>query len=225
MSVRPALEVPFATAQSIVDRVLAGQQVTDVSNIHGGEIAAVYMFTFEGPYPPVILKVYPDALHWKMQKEANVISLVHPQLSVPIPRVLLADDSKQIVALNFILMTKLDGKILASLEPMLTSQELLSSYSQIGKLLRQLHHLRMNAFGYIGGNGIVTEHATNQAYVSKQFDQKLKEFTERGGGDGLARRVTRGGSTFCKSARARCSAITIFTPETCSPTLLQDRCV
>ena len=100
MSIRPALEVPLATAQSIVDRVLAGRQVTDVSNIHGGEIAAVYMIAFEGPYPPVVLKVYPDALHWKMQKEANVVSLVQPQLSVPIPRILLADDSKQIVALN-----------------------------------------------------------------------------------------------------------------------------
>src|SRR5262249_52100465 len=97
MSIRPALEVPLATAQSIVDRVLAGRQVTDVANIHGGEIAAVYMITFEGPYPPVVLKVYPDALHWKMQKEANVISLVRPQLSVPIPRILLADDSKQIM--------------------------------------------------------------------------------------------------------------------------------
>src|SRR5215468_8080197 len=74
MSVRPALEVPLATAQSIVDRVLAGRQVTDVANIHGGEVAAVYMITFEGPYPPVILKVYPEALHWKMRKEANVLS-------------------------------------------------------------------------------------------------------------------------------------------------------
>src|SRR6516164_390518 len=76
MSIVPALEVPLATAQSIVDRVLAGQQVTDVCNIHGGEIAAVYKITFEGPHPQVVLKIYPDTLHWKMRKEANVISLV-----------------------------------------------------------------------------------------------------------------------------------------------------
>jgi len=156
MSIVPALEVPLATAQSIVDRVLAGQQVTDVCNIHGGEIAAVYKITFEGPHPQVVLKIYPDTLHWKMRKEANVISLVQSQLSVPMPRILLADDSKQIIALNFILMTKLDGEILAGLEPVLTSDELLSSYSQIGKLLHELHSLSMNAFGYIGANGIVT---------------------------------------------------------------------
>jgi len=189
MSIVPALEVPLATAQSIVDRVLAGQQVTDVCNIHGGEIAAVYKITFEGPHPQIVLKVYPDTLHWKMRKEANVISLVQSQLSVPMPRILLADDSKQIIALNFILMTKLDGEILAGLEPVLTSDELLSSYSQIGKLLHELHSLSMNAFGYIGANGIVTEHATNHAYVSVEFDRKLKAFTERGGAVGLARRV------------------------------------
>src|SRR5215468_4883986 len=110
-------------------------------------------------------------------------------MSVPIPRILLADDSKQIVALNFILMTKLDGEILAGIEPTLTSVELLSSYSQIGKLLRELHRQPMHAFGYIGPNGIVTEHATNQAYLAVELDRKLKEFTERGGGVGLARRV------------------------------------
>jgi aminoglycoside phosphotransferase (APT) family kinase protein len=172
------------------------------------------MITFEHPHPPVVLKVYPDALHWKMQKEVNVLALVQPRLSVPIPRILLADDSKQIVALNFILMTKLDGELLADLEPMLTSDELLSSYSQIGKLLHELHRLPMHAFGYIGANGIVTEHTTNQAYLSTQFDRKLKEFTERDGAVGIARQV-RGGRTCWKSALARYSAITIFTRETC----------
>src|SRR5262249_26867372 len=172
MSVRPA-QVPLATAQSIVDRVLAGRQVTGVSTIHGGEIDSVLWITFKGPYPPFVLKFYPYALHWKMRKEANVLSLVQPRLSVPIPRILLADDSKQIIALNFILMTKLDGEILADLEPTLTSDELLSSYSQIGKLLRELHRQPMNAFGYIGPNGIVTEHATNQAYLAVEFDRKL----------------------------------------------------
>jgi hygromycin-B 7''-O-kinase len=189
MSVRPALDVPLATAQLIVDRVLAGRHVRDVSTIHGGEIAAVYMITFEHPYPPVVLKVYPDALHWKMQKEVNVLTLVESRLSVPVPHILLADDSKRMIALNFILMTKLDGEMLAHLEPTLTPDELLSSYSQIGKLLHELHRLPMHAFGYIGANGIVTEHATNQTYLCMQFDRKLKEFTERGGAVGLARRV------------------------------------
>ena len=85
MSIVPALEVPLATAQSIVDRVLAGQQVTDVCNIHGGEIAAVYKITFEGPHPQVVLKIYPDTLHWKMRKEAQGIGAGR-QCALAVPR-------------------------------------------------------------------------------------------------------------------------------------------
>jgi len=39
----------------------------------------------------------------------------------------------------------------------------------------------ISAFGYVGPKCIATEHATNQAYVSLQFERKLKDFTERGG--------------------------------------------
>jgi hygromycin-B 7''-O-kinase len=84
-----------AAAQSIIDRVFADRNATAVSNIHGGEMAAVYAIALAGPQPSVVLAVYPDASHWKMQKEAKLISLVQQQVSVPVPRILLADDSKQ----------------------------------------------------------------------------------------------------------------------------------
>jgi aminoglycoside phosphotransferase (APT) family kinase protein len=191
MSIRPNLDVSPGTAQAIVDCVSAGWTVADVSNIHGGEIAAVYQIAFVGEHPPVVLKVYPDSLHWKMRKEANVLPLVHDRLSVAAPRVLLADDSKRLLGLNFILMTRLEGTILGhgGLEPTLTPAQLISAYTQIGKLLREFHRIPMNAFGYIGANGIWTEHPTNRAYLSFQFERKLKEFTDRGGAAGLARQV------------------------------------
>ena len=95
MSIRPGLDVSPGTAQAIVDS--AGWTVADVSTIHGGEIAAVYQIAFAGNHPPVVLKVYPDSLHWKMRKEANVLPLIHDRLSVAAPRVLLADDSKRLL--------------------------------------------------------------------------------------------------------------------------------
>jgi aminoglycoside phosphotransferase (APT) family kinase protein len=191
MSIRPNLDVSLSTAQAIIDCVSAGRTVATISNIHGGQIAAVYQIEFAGDHPPVVLKVYPDQLHWKMRKEANVLPLVHDRLSVAAPRVLLADDSKQLLALNYILMTRLEGTLLgqAGLEPTLTSRQLLSAYMQIGKLLREFHRIAMNAFGYIGADGIMKEHATNRGYLSFQFDRKLNEFTDRGGTSGLARQV------------------------------------
>jgi hygromycin-B 7''-O-kinase len=189
MSVRPDLQVSVATAQAIIDGVLMGHTVAAVSKVHGGEIAAVYEIAFGDTDQPVVLKVYPDFLHWKMQKEVTVASLIQARLSVPAPRILLADDSKSLLGLNFILMTKLAGSILRRLEPSLTQDQLASAYRQIGRLLREFHRIPMDAFGYIGASGISTAHLTNHDYLSCQFDRKLKEFADRGGAASLAQRV------------------------------------
>jgi hygromycin-B 7''-O-kinase len=102
---------------------------------------------------------------------------------------LLADDSKRLLGLNFILMTKLAGSILGGFESTLTNGQRVSAYRQIGLLLREFHRIPMEAFGYIGASGILTAHSTNHAYLSFQFDRKLKEFTDRGGAVGLAQRI------------------------------------
>jgi hygromycin-B 7''-O-kinase len=189
MSIRPDIEVSVAIAQAIVDGVLPGHTVAAVSKIHGGEIAATYEIVFGNAEQPVVLKVYPDSLHWKMQKEVTVTSQIEARLSVPAPRILLADDSKQLLGLNFILMTKLAGSILGGLESTLTKGQRVAAYRQIGLLLREFHRIPMQAFGYIGANGILTAHSTNHAYLSFQFDRKLKEFTDRDGAAGLGQRI------------------------------------
>jgi aminoglycoside phosphotransferase (APT) family kinase protein len=190
MNLKPELQLSVATAQAIVDRAVSDRAVATVSRLHGGEIAAVYEIAFADPaQPPLVLKVYPDELHWKMQKEVTVVALIQDRLSVPVPRILLADDSKTLLALNFTLMTRLDGSILGELETTLAPAQRLSAYAQIGELLREFHRIAMDAFGYIGARGIFTAHSTNQDYLTHQFQRKLKEFTERGGDAGLARQV------------------------------------
>jgi aminoglycoside phosphotransferase (APT) family kinase protein len=189
MGIRPDLQVSREAAQSIVDQVIPGQTVATVCNIHGGEIAAVYEIAFVGGHPPLILKIYPDALHWKMQKEVVVTGLIQDRLSVPAPRVLLADDSRKLLALNFIIMTRLNGASLGLLEQDLPPEQRLSAYVQIGQLLREFHRIPMEAFGYIGSTGILTPHSTNHAYLTHQFRRKLDEFVERGGDSSLARKV------------------------------------
>src|SRR5262245_10293700 len=189
MSTRPDLQVSPETAQRIVDCAVAGRTVATISNIHGGDIAAICKIEFEGSKPSLVLKVYPDSLHWKMRKELAVSTLIQDRLSVPTPRVLFADDSKKLLGLNFILMTELEGSNLCRIEPTLTPDQLVSAYVQIGQLLREFHRIPMEAFGYIGPNGIWTAHATNYAYISFQFGQKLEEFADRGGATSLARRV------------------------------------
>ena len=54
--------------------------------IHGGDIAAIYEIALVEPEPSAILKVYPDSLHWKMQKEVAVGNAPAPYREAPCPR-------------------------------------------------------------------------------------------------------------------------------------------
>ncbi|MBR1121031.1 aminoglycoside phosphotransferase family protein [Bradyrhizobium lablabi] len=190
LHLKPDLQLSVATAQAIVDQAGSEHAVAAVSRLHGGEIAAVYEIAFVDPASsPLVLKVYPDELHWKMQKEVTVIGLVQDRVSVSVPRILFSDDSKRLLGLNFTLMTRLDGSILGRLETALPSAQKLSVYAQIGGLLREFHRISMEAFGYIGPKGVWTAHPTNRLYLTHQFQRKLNEFTERGGDAGLAQQV------------------------------------
>jgi aminoglycoside phosphotransferase (APT) family kinase protein len=191
LRLKPDLEVSVASAQAIVDRALAGSVVAGVTRIHGGEIAAIHEIGFADARPPVILKLYPRSLDWKMQKEVMVAGWVQDHLSVPPPRILLADDSKRLLDLDFVLMTKLEGSVLGRLEPTLTAEQLTSAYRQIGQLLREFHRIPMQAFGYLGPTGVWSPRATNQGYLALHFDRKLQEFEKRGGAGELAQRVAR----------------------------------
>jgi hypothetical protein len=213
------LQVSGSAAQAIVDRVVPGQAVAKVSKLHGGEIAAVYEIAFaNSAHAPVVLKLYPDELHWKMQKEVTVVGLIQDRVILSVPRILVADDSKALLDLNFTLMTRLDGSILGELEKTLASEQRLSAYAQIGGLLREFHRIPMEAFGYIGPTGIWTAHSTNQDYLTHQFQRKLKEFLERGGDASLAEQIAghfaARGSRSLRAGR-RCYVTMICTQATC----------
>jgi aminoglycoside phosphotransferase (APT) family kinase protein len=192
MKLKPDVQLSVATAHAIIDRAAPGRTVAGVSRLHGGELATILEVGFaDETHPPLVLKVYPDDLHWKMQKEVTVLGLIGDRLSVSVPRILLADDSKKLLDLNFTVMTKLDGSVLGQLETALPPAQRLFAYAQIGRLLREFHRIPMQAFGYIGANGIVGARSTNRAYLTYQFQRKLKEFSERGGDASLGERVAR----------------------------------
>jgi aminoglycoside phosphotransferase (APT) family kinase protein len=192
MKLKPELHLSRDKAQTIVDLALPQRRVATVSRLHGGEIAAVYEIAFTEPAsPPLVLKLYPEDLHWKMQKEVTVLQLIAGRLSVSVPQILFADDSKRLLDLNWTLMTKLDGSILGQLETALPPAQRKSAYVQIGRLLREFHGISMQAFGYIGANGIWTAYQSNHAYLTNQFSRKLKDFVDRGGDVRRARRITK----------------------------------
>jgi hygromycin-B 7''-O-kinase len=174
--------------------VRAGGVESDAASVlplFGGNNSAVFEVVCENG-ASVVVKIYSDALHWKMRKEAFVYGILAadgPRL--PIGQVLLADDSKDLVPQNVLLMTKLPGQHVYSLVSELTDEDLRSIYREIGALLRRLHDNRLPLFGYIGVDGIGEGFSTNQAYMEHQFGRKLEQFQQLGGDKRLHRRIER----------------------------------
>lgn len=182
---KPTLALSHDQAQAIVDRAAPGRRVQQLSPLLSGEIGAVFEIAFADG-PPLILKVYPEALHWKMRKETLVAGLLDGRLSVPTPRFLLADDSRTLIALNFAVMTRLKGANVLSLESALDRAQVLALYEQIGRALLEIHRIAMESFGYIGAEGVVTPFASNRAYMLSQFERKLGGFEQFAGKPALA---------------------------------------
>jgi aminoglycoside phosphotransferase (APT) family kinase protein len=188
VTLKPSLAVTDAQAQAIVDRVAPGRRLARVGELLAGEISAVFEIELADGPPAFVLKVYPETLQWKMQKEVSVASLLEEQ-PIPVPRVLLADDTRSLLDLNFIVMNRFDGRSVRQWEPSLDRDETHEIYRQIGEALRVIHDVTMESFGYLVAGGVVQPFASNRAYMLSQFDRKLTGFRELGGRPALAEQL------------------------------------
>jgi hygromycin-B 7''-O-kinase len=162
-----------------------------ITRLVGGDNSAVFdVRSHDGR--AVVVKVYSDLLHWKMEKEAFVYGRLRGRTTgAPVPEILAADDSKTLMTQNVLVMSKLDGDHVASLLDQLDDVELARINRQIGAILHSLHEVAFEHFGYVGTNGVVPSHETNLAYMRFQFAKKLREFTDLGGDDELRAAIER----------------------------------
>lgn len=187
LQLKPRLAISVDQAQAIVRKVAPHASVLGVTELHGGEMSTVLDITLAAA-PACILKVYPASLQWKMAKEVYVLALLR-DLDAAVPAVLLADDTRSVIDLNYVLMTRFDGTTLGRREATLSDAELFSIYAEMGAALRRINDVTLDSFGYVGPNGVWTAHPSNHAYMSAQLDRKLREFCTRGGDPALAGRL------------------------------------
>ena len=179
------------TADAVIALADPRLRAEAVTRLDGGANSAVFEVRTSGG-GALVVKVYSDTFHWKMEKEVFVYGLLNGRaLAAPVPVILAADDSKTLLPQNVLVMTKLDGEHVLSLLDRLDDEELAHVNRQIGAFLRSLHEVGFDRFGYVGTDGIVGPHDTNLAYMRFQFDKKLRELADLGGDDGLRRRIER----------------------------------
>jgi hygromycin-B 7''-O-kinase len=176
----------LATATEIVKP----RRARSVVRLTGGGNSAVFEIACADG-TAVIVKVYSDPLHWKLEKEVFVYDLLRRNAVASVPTVLAADDSKTLLPQNILVLTKLQGEHVLSILDQLDDDELATINRQIGALLRVLHDVRFEAFGYVNGIGVVSGHATNLDYMRFQFAKKLGEFETFGGDAALADAIAR----------------------------------
>jgi aminoglycoside phosphotransferase (APT) family kinase protein len=169
-----------AIAQTIMRRHRPSCVVEGLELLHGGNISTVYEIRCAKPDQPVILKIYPDTFHWKMEKEVYVYQLLGRAPALPTPSILWSDNSKELLPQNYMVMTRLKGQLLSQVTSSLLALELRDIYFEMGALLAKVHGITLDAFGYITTR-ITAPHPTNDAYMRSQFQKKLVEFDAHGG--------------------------------------------
>src|SRR4030095_11651200 len=97
-----------AIAQTIMRRQRPSCVVEGLERLHGGNISTVYEIRCAKPDQPVILKIYPDTFHWKMEKEVYVYQLLGWAAALPTPSILWADNSKELLPQIYGAMTTLE---------------------------------------------------------------------------------------------------------------------
>ncbi len=182
------VHLTMALAQAITRRHCTSRVVEGLELRRGGNISAVYELRCAEPDQPIILKIYPDAFHWKMEKELYVYGLLDQVEGLPTPSILASDNSKELLPQNYVLMTALEGQPLSHVVTSLSAPDLRDIYFQMGTLLAKVHGIPFGVFGYIT-TGVMASHATNEAYMRFQFQKKLAEFEARGGDAALRRMV------------------------------------
>lgn len=184
-------DLDVATADRVVALAGPGFRTDAIVRLTGGGNSAVFeVRSREGR--SLVVKVYSDLFHWKMEKEVFVYGHVRQHaLAAPVPAILAADDSKTLLSQNVLVMTKLDGEHVDSLIDDLDELALIGINQQIGAILAALHEISFDAFGYVGTDGVVDGHPTNLDYMRLQFEKKLREFDEHGGDPELRRNIER----------------------------------
>src|SRR5262249_16756696 len=149
MTLTPA-GLTMSTVAAMVSQVYPSVEVQSMAPLAGGNINPVFEKTCTKPPTKLVLKIYADTCHWKMAKEVFVYGLLADRPGVTAPTVLVTDASKTLWPQNYTIMTKLDGVMLREAADAMSTEQLCSVYREMGLMLKQVHQVRFDAFGYIG---------------------------------------------------------------------------
>jgi Ser/Thr protein kinase RdoA (MazF antagonist) len=118
-----------------------------------------------------------------LKKEIRVHKILQ-KLGIPVPRVILHDESKKRVPFEFVILSKLEGMDLDKILKKLSRKEQEEIMEKVGELLGRIHTIKFNKLGFILPKGIKEKAAFSlklegkQAIMEPGIKTVLAEFLE-----------------------------------------------
>jgi Ser/Thr protein kinase RdoA (MazF antagonist) len=139
-------------------RLLPDFALSAIEPLDGGEVHANYALeTTDGGR--LVLKVYRGELSWKRDKEVFLLELVSG--CVPVPQVVYTTP-------GILVMTRVPGR-----PARFTDGDAVAVSRQLGVLLRDLHAITFDSFGYIETR-VTSPVPTNLEFMRRRIDRKVR---------------------------------------------------
>jgi Ser/Thr protein kinase RdoA (MazF antagonist) len=139
-------------------QLLPDFDLIDLAPLDGGEVHANYELRTAGGRA-LVLKLYRGELSWKLDKEVYLFGLVGDRL--PIPKVVYSSDA-------VLVMTRLPGR-----PARFTRDDPVAISRQLGGLLRELHTITFEGFGYLETR-VINPVASNLEFMRGRIERKVR---------------------------------------------------
>ena len=174
-------EFSLETIEKLVNAQFgSGTQIAGIKPLTAGWFNTAYDIQFAGQHPGAILRIAPHPKqrlltyeHDMMRKELLVYETLQRAGTIPMPRLLGYDLSRQLIERDYMFIEKFSGQPLDQIENQLSATDKESIHRQIGEISAAMHAIQGDVFGYFGegpGSGSTSWRAAFSAFVEALLD-------------------------------------------------------
>ena len=168
-------KIPSEKIQTIVKKVFPGAKVESYQKL-GSDFASLhYDLHLSNPKMGLTLKVYLRPTEKREPwKETYILKRVAEETGVPVPQVLLFDDSGQLLDAPYAVHTHLPGRSLGAVLPEIAEEDIELVGYEMGRYLARLHVMSGERYGdYFVEDPLASPHERD--YTLARVDSWLKE--------------------------------------------------
>jgi len=164
--------------------------VRAVSRFAEGSVTGAYRIDFADPdTAPAVLKIYETDTRWCAEKEAHVLGFLTDHGIDISPRALAFSASADVLGGRPCVVSSFrPGEMLMALDGELTPAQHCEAYRQLGEVLKRLHAIPADGYGYIHRE-IRDPLPDNSTHMARMLERRIREFRERTDDPALADKI------------------------------------